>query len=289
METYKKIKEIKKRIQFEKNKRRTIGFVPTMGYLHDGHISLIRASKKRSDVTVVSIFVNPTQFGPSEDFSQYPRDINRDKTILEREKVDLLFSPSVEEMYFEDYKTYVEVTEYQDKLCGKSRKGHFRGVATIVLKLFHIITPDIAFFGQKDAQQALVIKKMVKDLNLDIKIEVLPIVREKDGLALSSRNTYLNEEERVSAVVLYNSLLKAKELIKKGVRNCSEVISEMEKIILSSPHTRIDYIEIVNDKLEPLEEINHNFLIALAVYIGKTRLIDNMMVKKKGRFFKFII
>ena len=279
MRTIKTIKEMKQVIKDLKKEGKTIGFVPTMGYLHEGHLSLIRESVKRSDKTVVSVFVNPTQFSPGEDYDRYPRDIERDRKLLEIEKVDYLFYPSVEEMYPEGYKTYVETVDLQDKLCGRSRPGHFRGVCTVVLKLFNIVQPDIAFFGQKDAQQAIIIKRMVKDLNLDIKIEVMPIIREEDGLAMSSRNTYLNPEERKQATVLYRSLQLAEELIEKGERNSELIISKMRELIEAEPSARIDYVEIVDlEELNPIKEIKDKALIALAVYIGNTRLIDNMIV-----------
>ena len=276
------VKEMKKIIKNLKEEKKVIGFVPTMGYLHEGHLSLIRKSVKKTDRTIVSIFVNPTQFGPSEDYDRYPRDIERDKRLLKREKVDYLFHPSVEEMYPPEYKTYVEVTELQDKLCGHSRPGHFRGVCTIVLKLFNIVQPDIAFFGQKDAQQAIIIKRMARDLNLDVKIEIMPIIREKDGLAISSRNTYLSLEERKQATVLYRSLQLAKELIENGEKNSELIISRMRKLIESEPSAKIDYVEIVDiEELNPVKEIKNKALIALAVYIGNTRLIDNIIVNGK--------
>ncbi|MCP2605338.1 pantoate--beta-alanine ligase [Candidatus Aminicenantes bacterium AH-873-B07] len=282
MKTVESIKEMKKIVRDLKRKNEIIGFVPTMGYLHEGHLSLIRESVKKANKTIVSIFVNPTQFGPSEDYNRYPRDIERDKRLLEIEKVDYLFYPCVEEMYPKGYKTYVETTHLQDKLCGRSRPGHFRGVCTVVLKLFNIVQPDIAFFGQKDAQQAIIIKRMVKDLNLDVKIEVMPIIREKDGLAMSSRNTYLNPEERKSATVLYRSLQLAKKLIEKGERNSELIISKMKELIEAEPFSKIDYIEIVDlEELNPIKEIKNEALIALAVYIGNTRLIDNIIVKSE--------
>ncbi|MCP2519123.1 pantoate--beta-alanine ligase [Candidatus Aminicenantes bacterium AC-335-B20] len=282
MKTVKTIEEMKKIIKSLKEEKKVIGFVPTMGYLHEGHLSLIRESVKKVDRTIVSIFVNPTQFGPGEDYDRYPRDIERDKRLLEKEKVDYLFHPSVEEMYPPGYKTYVEVIELQDKLCGRSRPGHFRGVCTIVLKLFNIIQPNIAFFGQKDAQQAIIIKRMVRDLNLDVEIKVMPIVREKDGLAMSSRNTYLSPEERKQATVLYRSLQLAKELIEKGEKSSELIISEMKKLIETEPSAKIDYVEIVDlEELNPIKEIKNEALIALAVYIGNTRLIDNIIVNGK--------
>ncbi len=265
-----------------KSQGRSVGFVPTMGYLHDGHLSLVRESLKKTDATVVSVFVNPAQFGPKEDFNVYPRDMKRDTEILESMGVGFLFAPDAEEMYPECYKTYIEIHELQDRLCGRSRPGHFRGVSTVVLKLFNIVNPDIAFFGQKDAQQAVILKRMVKDLNLDVKIEVLPIVREKDGLALSSRNAYLNPEERRAALSLSTSLKEAQTMVKNGERDSAKIVQRIREIIDKEPLARIDYIDIVDmNGLEPIKRIDNETLIALAVYIGKVRLIDNTIVGTK--------
>ena len=256
-----------------------IAFVPTMGFLHEGHLSLVRLAKKLGDKTVVSIFVNPLQFGPKEDFREYPRDLERDKALLEKEGVDVVFVPSEEEMYPPDYQTYVEVTKITQGLCGKFRPGHFKGVTTVVLKLFNIVKPDIAIFGEKDYQQLQVIKRMVKDLNLDVKIVGAPTVRESNGLAMSSRNTYLLPEERESALSLYKSLLLAKELIKKGEREAKNIKKQMENFIHSFPFTKVQYIEFVHpETLEPVEIINQPVVCALAVYVGKARLIDNMLI-----------
>jgi len=275
--------ELKERVRSWKKEGRRIGFVPTMGYLHEGHLSLVRESKKRSDVTVVSIFVNPKQFGPAEDYQIYPRDLERDRRLLEKEGVDLIFYPSVEQMYPEGYRTYVEVEGLQDKLCGRSRPGHFRGVCTVVLKLFNLVEPDEAYFGWKDAQQVIIIKKMVEDLNLPVKIVPLPLVRDHDGLALSSRNTYLNPQERQAALVLKKSLDMAEQLIKSGEREAGAIRQKMVELILSEPLARIDYVEIVDLKnLEPLEKIEGEVLVALAVYIGRTRLIDNLRIISGG-------
>ncbi len=282
MKTIKTIELMQNEIKKIKSQQKTVGFVPTMGSLHEGHLSLIRKCLKIADVTVVSIFVNPTQFGPEEDFKQYPRNIEKDSEILSQEGIDYLFYPDSKEMYPEDYKTYVKVHDLQDKLCGQSRKGHFKGICTIVLKLFHIINPDISFFGQKDAQQAVIIKQMVKDLNLNIKIHVLPIIREKDGLALSSRNKYLNKEERQAALVLSKSLKKARNLIDNGEKKSSLIINKMGKIIEQEPLARIDYIDIVNlETLNSVDRINNQILIALAVFLGKVRLIDNTIIHIK--------
>ncbi len=280
MEIFSRIDDLKKKLKEERRKKKSIGFVPTMGYLHEGHLSLVRQSVKDNDLTVVSIFVNPTQFGPGEDFERYPRDIERDKRLLEKEKVDYLFFPTNEEMYPTGFKTFVEVSELGKKLCGKSRPGHFRGVTTVVLKLFNIVQPDKAYFGQKDAQQAIIIKRMVKDLNADVEIVVMPIVREDDGLAMSSRNVYLNEEERKNATVLYKSLKEAERMIKEGERDAEKVINRMREIVMSYPKAVIDYIEIVDtEELNPVNPIKGKVLIALAVYIGKARLIDNTILE----------
>ncbi len=283
MEIVTTVDELKERIRSWKKEGRRIGFVPTMGYLHEGHLSLVRESKKRSDVTVVSIFVNPKQFGPAEDYQIYPRDLERDRQLLENEGVDLIFYPSVEQMYPEGYRTYVEVEGLQDKLCGRSRPGHFRGVCTVVLKLFNLVEPDEAYFGWKDAQQVIIIKKMVEDLNLPVKIVPLPLVRDHDGLALSSRNTYLNTQERQAALVLKKSLDLAEQLINSGEKDAVAIRQKMIELISSEPLARIDYVEIVDLKnLDPLEKIEGEALVALAVYIGRTRLIDNLRIISGG-------
>lgn len=283
------IKEMKDVVRDLKSQGKIIGFVPTMGYLHEGHLSLVRSSVRKADTTVVSIFVNPTQFGQKEDFKEYPRDIKRDSACLEREGVDYLFFPDTEEMYPYGFKTYVEVQDLQTKLCGRSRPEHFRGVCTVVLKLFNIVNPDLAFFGQKDAQQAIILKNMARDLYLEVKIEVLPIVREKDGLALSSRNEYLDKRERQTALVLYRSLQKAKKMIMEGERKAAQIIEKMKELIGKEPLVEIDYVDIVDlDELSSVEAVGEEALIALAVYVGKTRLIDNMIVEidEKGVKFK---
>lgn len=275
--------ELREKILAWKKKGWKIGFVPTMGYLHEGHLSLVRESKKRSDVTVVSIFVNPKQFGPSEDYRVYPRDLDRDRALLEKEGVDLIFYPPVEVMYPEGYKTYVEVEDLQDKLCGKSRPGHFRGVCTVVLKLFNLVQPDEAYFGWKDAQQVIILKKMVEDLNVPVKIVPLPLVRDHDGLALSSRNTYLSPEERRAALVLKKSLDLAESLIRSGEKEASLIKQKMIDLISAEPPARLDYVEIVDlNTLEPLMKLEGQALIALAVFIGRTRLIDNLRITSGG-------
>jgi pantoate--beta-alanine ligase len=258
---------------------RTIGFVPTMGYLHEGHLSLVRECRKRVDTTVVSIYVNPLQFGPQEDFRRYPRDPGRDSSLLEKEGADVLFLPTDHEMYPELFRTSVEVAGLQDKLCGRSRPGHFRGVATVVLKLFHIVRPDYAFFGQKDAQQVVVLRRMVEDLNMDVNIRALPIVRERDGLAMSSRNSYLSEAERRAALVLFQSLEEGRRMFEGGERAASQIRERMARTMASEPLARVDYVEIVRpESLEPVERIEGETLVALAVYIGRTRLIDNIIL-----------
>jgi pantoate--beta-alanine ligase len=279
MKAIKKIDEMRSEVSGIKSRGMSIGFVPTMGYLHEGHLSLVRESLRKADVTVVSIFVNPAQFGPREDLKEYPRDLNRDSDVLEREGVDYLFVPESVEIYPQGHKTYVEVCDLQDKLCGRSRPGHFRGVCTVVLKLFNIINPDISFFGQKDAQQAIILKRMVKELNLEVIIEVLPIIREEDGLALSSRNKYLTQEERKAALVLSKSLKEAQSMMEKGQRDSAAIIKEMKEMIGRESLVKIDYVEIVDmDNLDPVARIEKEALAAVAVFIGKVRLIDNTIL-----------
>lgn len=259
---------------------KTIGFVPTMGYLHEGHLSLVRLAKLRADVVVLSIFVNPTQFGPQEDFDRYPRDFERDERLARQEGVDILFAPSAEEMYPPGYCTWVNVEKLTETLCGASRPGHFRGVTTVCTKLFLAVKPHFAVFGQKDAQQAVVIRRMVKDLNFGIDIIVAPIVREPDGLAMSSRNLYLSPEEKMAALVIPQSLRLAENLVKEGERQVPRIISAMREKISTQPEVRIDYIAIVNpETLEPLQQITSEALIAIAAYVGKARLIDNTIVR----------
>jgi len=257
-----------------------IGFVPTMGYFHEGHLSLIRKARKECDTVVVSIFVNPTQFAPGEDFDSYPRDLSRDRKLAEAEGVDVIFYPSAGQMYPENYSTFVTEEELSKYLCGASRPGHFRGVTTVVLKLFNIIQPDIAYFGQKDAQQELIIKRMVKDLNLPVKIRTVTIARDRDGLALSSRNEYLSEIQRRDALELRKALLTAKNMIDSGERSCYKIRRKMRQMIESVPSVRVDYISICDaETLRDVEKAEGRLLIALAVFFGKTRLIDNILVK----------
>lgn len=276
-------KEMLERSRQYRKEGKSIGFVPTMGALHEGHLSLIRRCAQENDVTVVSIFVNPTQFGPKEDYNRYPRDPEGDVKKAESAGADIVFMPTVEEMYPEGYSTYVEVTgELTEVLCSPFRPGHFRGVTTIVAKLFNIVEPDRAYFGKKDYQQWRVIQRMVRDLNMPIEIIGCPTVRETDGLAMSSRNRYLNQEERESALSLYRSLLAAKKRIEEGERKINNIIREMREFIESQPHVhKIDYIEVVEaETLRPISELKsgQNVVIALAVHVGSARLIDNMEV-----------
>ena len=256
-----------------------VGFVPTMGALHEGHLSLVRAARAQSDVVVVSIFVNPTQFGPNEDFSKYPRSFDRDAAMLENENADCIFSPTVEEMYPAGATTWVTVEGLSEKLDGRSRPGHFRGVSTVVSKLFNIVQPDAAFFGQKDAAQVAVIRKMVRDLNLDVNIVVCPIVREKDGLAMSSRNAYLTPEQRKQATVLGRSLQRVQRLNAQGHESAQELIRAGRQAITEEPAVKLDYFEIVNpDTLDPIQHTREGALVAVAAYLGTTRLIDNTLI-----------
>jgi pantoate--beta-alanine ligase len=260
--------------------REKIGFVPTMGAFHEGHLSLIRAARKACSQVVVSLFVNPTQFGPGEDFAQYPRTFDKDKSLAEEVGVDFLFAPPEQAVYSKEPVTYVEVERLTKVLCGMSRPAHFRGVTTIVAKLFNIVRPHKAFFGQKDAQQTAVIRKMVEDLNMGIEIVELPIVREPGGLAMSSRNQYLSPEERKDALALHNSLQEARRLVRSGERDATTIVAAMARMIRMTPNADIDYIEAVDaSTLEMLDELKGEVLIALAVRIGSTRLIDNIKLK----------
>lgn len=262
---------------------KTISCVPTMGFLHEGHLSLIRAARPAADVLIVTIFVNPTQFGSSEDLSSYPRDLERDLALCEKEGVDIVFAPATEDIYPEGYSTYVEESDLSSGLCGAARPGHFRGVTTVVAKLFNIVQPDSAFFGSKDYQQSRVIMKMVRDLNIPIKIEVCPIIREEDGLAMSSRNKNLDPDQRQEALSLRRALLKAKELIKSGEAIAPIIRKAMEEVIGSQPQARIDYIEFRDgETLKPVDRAGEGTLIALAVFIGQTRLIDNLIFRSKN-------
>ncbi|MDD2927315.1 MAG: pantoate--beta-alanine ligase [Candidatus Omnitrophica bacterium] len=259
---------------------KTIGFVPTMGALHAGHLSLIRQARKENSIVVVSIFVNPAQFGPKEDLKKYPRPLNKDLALCRKERVDFVFSPRPEEMYGEGFSTYVNVERLSETLCGKSRPGHFRGVATIVAKLLNIGQPDIIYLGQKDAQQAIIVKRMARDLNIPVKVKIMPTVRQRDGLALSSRNAYLDKKEKKDALVLSAALNLAKLFIKSGARDASRIINRMKRVVNKKKSSRIDYIAIVDTaSLKPVRKISGECLIALAVRIGRTRLIDNIIVR----------
>lgn len=256
-----------------------IGFVPTMGALHDGHLSLIRAAKSRCDLVVASIFVNPTQFGPNEDLAKYPRTFERDCQLLEKEKADFLFAPSVEEMYPQDAVTWVTVEGLSEKLDGKSRPGHFRGVTTVVAKLFHIVEPDIAFFGQKDAAQVAIIRRTVRDLKFPVEIVACPIVREPDGLAMSSRNAYLDPTQRKAALVLSRALLEVEQKYEAGERDKNALIECGKQHIAKEPAARLDYLELVNaDTLDPVAQATPGTMVAVAAYVGNTRLIDNLLL-----------
>lgn len=281
MNTCSSISELQTTLLPFRNTNRKIVLVPTMGFLHEGHLQLIRRAKELGDVAVVSIFVNPTQFSPTEDFSQYPRDIEMDKQLAEKAGCNVLFIPSNEELYPNGYLTYVDVYEMNSVLEGKFRPTHFRGVTTIVLKLFNIVQPKVALFGQKDAQQSVIVKKMVRDLHLPVTIEILPTVREQDGLAMSSRNVYLTEQQRSDAAVLFQSLQFAKKKIETGETNSHRIINEMKRMIEAKKETAIDYIEIVDSEtLQHLSTIEKGktILIPLAVRFGATRLIDNILI-----------
>lgn len=272
------IEELRPIIKGWKREGVTVGLVPTMGYLHDGHKSLIVKAVAENDKVVVSDFVNPTQFGANEDLSSYPRDIERDAALCEAAGADIIFHPEPEEMYYPDKCTFVDMDKLTKGLCGKTRPVHFSGVCTVVSKLFNIVTPDRAYFGQKDAQQLAVIKRMVRDLNFDITVVGCPIVREADGLALSSRNTYLSDEERKAALILNKSLTLGKEMIEAGEKDAAKVREAIIKNMETEPLAKVDYVEIVdNENLEPVQTIDVPCLVATAVYIGKTRLIDNFV------------
>lgn len=280
MVIYGEILKIREQVKEWKRQGLTIGFVPTMGYLHEGHKSLIDAARRQNDRVVVSIFVNPMQFGPGEDLASYPRDLDKDAALCEAAGVDMIFHPEPEEMYAEGFCSYVDMNGLTTELCGKSRPTHFRGVQTVVLKLFHIVTPDRAYFGQKDAQQLAVIRRMVRDLNVDIEIVGCPIVREEDGLAKSSRNTYLNDAERKAALVLSRSLAIGRRLAESGETSAAAVRAAITAEIGKEPMARIDYVDVVDfDTITPVETITGSTLVAIAVYIGKTRLIDNFIIE----------
>ena len=258
-----------------------VGLVPTMGALHEGHLSLVRAARSTCDVVAASIFVNPLQFGPNEDLEKYPRSFERDRELLESTGVDLLFAPSVEQMYPAGAVSWVTVEELSSKLDGRSRPGHFRGVTTVVAKLFHIVEPDAAFFGQKDAAQVALIRRMVSDLNFPVEIVVCPIVREPDGLAMSSRNAYLDAEQRKQASVLHSSLRRVRELVDAGEMAARKLAAAGREQFAREPAVRLDYFEIVNpDTLDPVEDVSGGALVAVAAYVGDTRLIDNLLIER---------
>lgn len=275
------IAEVRAQVAAWKKEGLTVGLVPTMGYLHEGHASLVDEAVRQCDRVVASVFVNPTQFGPNEDLEDYPRDFDRDKALLEAHGCHLVFHPSVEEMYPEGAATYVEIlSDMPKQLCGKTRPIHFRGVCTVVSKLFNIVTPDKAFFGQKDAQQLAILRRMVRDLSYGIQLVGCPIVREADGLAKSSRNTYLNPQERQAALVLSQAVKLGQELVARGERDAAKLVAAMSAHIAAQPLARIDYVQAVDGvTMETVETLQGTVLVAMAVYIGKTRLIDNFIVE----------
>jgi pantoate--beta-alanine ligase len=281
MKVINRVTELKAVVQQQRREGKTVGFVPTMGYLHEGHLTLMRQAREEQDVVIASIFVNPLQFGPNEDYAVYPRDTERDSVLAAGAGVDILFMPTVEEMYPQGYQnmlTTVDVDKVTRKLCGASRPGHFRGVATVVSKLFNIVSPDVAYFGQKDAQQVVVIRRMVEDLNMNVHITAVPIVREASGLALSSRNAFLSPAERQAALVLSQSLILAESLLQSGQRDAQSIVAAMCNLIEQEPLAYIDYVSVIDvDTLEAVSSVAETALIAVAVKIGKTRLIDNML------------
>jgi pantoate--beta-alanine ligase len=284
MKVAKTIKSVRNLVKAARSKGKIIGFVPTMGALHIGHISLIEAAAKKCDFVVVSIFVNPTQFGPGEDFEKYPRPLKADLEICRKAGVDVVFAPSPQQMYPGENLTWVNVEKLTEQLCGQFRPGHFSGVTTVCAKLFNIVAPDIAFFGQKDAQQAIVIKRMVADLNMPLKIVVCPTVRQADGLAVSSRNQYLTRQQKKNAPLIYKSLQKCQKLIEDGVIDSKTIINQMRKILQQAPSIKIEYISIVDaDTLQELRKITGKVLTAVAVKIGSTRLIDNILLDVNKR------
>ena len=273
------VEEVRAEVKRWREEGLTVGLVPTMGYLHEGHKSLIDKAVEQNDKVVVSVFVNPIQFGPTEDLATYPRDLQRDSALCENAGADLIFHPEKEDMYFDDFCTYIDMENLTKGLCGKTRPTHFRGVCTVVGKLFNIVQPDRAYFGQKDAQQLAVIRRMVRDLNFNLEIIGCPIVREEDGLAKSSRNTYLSPEERQAATILHKGLTKGEELVRGGEKNAATVVNAIREVIETEPLAKIDYVEMVDfDNIQPVETIEGTVLTAVAVYIGKTRLIDNFIV-----------
>ncbi|MEI7998899.1 MAG: pantoate--beta-alanine ligase [Candidatus Omnitrophota bacterium] len=279
MRIIKEISQLRKILDQARCKGQTIGFVPTMGCFHEGHLSLMRQAKKNNDICVVSIYVNPVQFGPKEDFKKYPRDLKRDSSMVKKENVDILFIPFDNEIYPKSYLTYIDVEKISQVLCGRFRPGHFRGVATIVAKLLHMVTPNVLYLGQKDAQQVAVLKAMVRDLNFPVKVEVVSTCREADGLAMSSRNKYLSLSQREESVVLYKALRKSQEMIAQGQRSSARIKLAITNMIQKGSSGKVQYVQCVNaDTLENLKRLEGNILIALAVFFGKTRLIDNVFI-----------
>lgn len=279
MQIVKTVKEVREIVKAWRKEGLSVGFVPTMGYLHEGHKSLIVRANEENDRVVVSDFVNPMQFGPKEDLATYPRDLERDAAICEAAGCDLIFHPEASEMYFDDFCSYADVTGLSNELCGKSRPVFFRGVCTVVSKLFNIVQPDKAYFGQKDAQQLAVIRRMVRDMNFNLEIVGCPIVREADGLAMSSRNAYLSAEERVAALVLSKAIFLGKEMAEQGETDAKVVLTAMKELIEKEPLAKIDYVEAVDyDSIQKIDDLSGSFLIAMAVWIGSTRLIDNFSI-----------
>ena len=272
--------EVRAQIRAWKQAGLSVGLVPTMGYLHEGHASLVEKSRSLCDRTVVSVFVNPTQFGPGEDLESYPRDFAHDCALQEERRCDMVFEPDASELYPPDFATYVEIcSDMPKQLCGKTRPTHFRGVCTVVTKLFNIVTPDMAFFGQKDAQQLAIIRRMVRDLSMNVEIVACPIVREADGLARSSRNSYLNAQERAAATVLSRSVAVGRDMAARGERDARALVAAMKTVIETEPLARIDYVDAVDGvTMQPVDVVRDGVLVAMAVHIGKTRLIDNFIV-----------
>ncbi len=274
------VAQVRECVKAWKKEGLTVGLVPTMGYLHEGHASLVQKAREECDKVIASVFVNPTQFSPNEDLEAYPRDFERDCALLEACGADAVFHPVPSEMYAGDFSTWVDMQGLTAGLCGKTRPTHFRGVCTVVSKLFNIVTPDRAYFGQKDAQQLAVIRRMVRDLNIDVQVVGCPIVREEDGLAKSSRNTYLSATERQAALVLSRAVAQGRTLACEGEKDAARIVAEMRRVIEAEPMARIDYVEAVDaDTIEPVERLSRDTLFAMAVYIGKTRLIDNFIVR----------
>ncbi|MCX5668415.1 MAG: pantoate--beta-alanine ligase [Candidatus Omnitrophica bacterium] len=282
MKTIENISRMSTFVKMMKKEGKSISLVPTMGYLHEGHLSLVKAAKKHTDVVIMSIFINPIQFGPKEDFEKYPRDLKRDEEMAREAGVDVIFYPSLKDMYPEGYATYVTVEKLTGNLCGESRPEHFRGVATVVTKLFNIVKPEVAYFGQKDMQQAMMVKKMASDLNMGVEVKMMPVVREKDGLAMSSRNIYLSDAERRDAAVLYQSLKNAEMLVKNGERDARKVTKAVEDMIKSKQSARIEYVKLVDaGELSDVKMITGEIALAVAVFFGETRLIDNTTIMVK--------